>query len=104
MALGPNVVRVRILWRRANAWPPNLVFEKLFFKRKKSLKLKLHVNSAYWRDKNIYFQKKLLSEKRKKISIESISLQKEINTAMFIKLCAAEDLQVCRDVQIFREK
>ena len=49
-ARGPNVARVRILRRSANAWPPNLVFEKLFSKRKKSLKLKLRKNSDYRRD------------------------------------------------------
>ena len=31
---------VKILWHSANAWPLNLVFEKLFTKRKKSFELK----------------------------------------------------------------
>ena len=66
------------MWRSANAWPPNLVFEKLFSKQK-SFKLILRENSDYRRDEDIYFQKKfkqLLSEKCEKISIKSISLQK----------------------------
>ena len=91
--------RVRILWQ-ANAWPPDLVFEKLFSKRKKTFKLKLRENSDHRRDENIYFQKKfkqLLSKKCEKISIESISPRKKIYTAMFFKLSAAEDLQVRRE-------
>ena len=39
------VARVRILWSSANAWPPNFVFEKFFFKRKKSFTLKLGESS-----------------------------------------------------------
>ena len=96
------MARVRIFWRSANAWPPNLVFEKLFSKRKKSFKLKLRENSDYYRDEKNYFQKKfkwLFSEKCEKIPIESTNLQKKniyTYTVMFLKLCAVKDLQVCR--------
>ena len=65
--------------RSANTLPPNLAFEKLFSKQKKSFKLILRENSDYRRDDDIYFQKKfkqLLSEKCRKIFINRISLQK----------------------------
>ena len=89
------MARVRILRRSANAWLPNLVFEKLFSKRKKSLKLKLRENSDYRRDE-INLQKSSSSYRVKNVRkslLKAFVSQKEIYTAMFLKLCAAK---ICR--------
>ena len=89
------MARVRISWRSANTWPTNLVFEKLFSKRKKSLKLKLRENSNYRRDENINFQKKfkwLLSEKCEKTPIDSMSQKQKY--MQLLKLCAASLFKV----------
>ena len=106
-ARGPNVARDvifccprKILWCSANAWPPNLVLEKLFSKWKKSFKLKFRENSDYYPDMNIYFQKSLSGywvKNVKKSILKALVSKIEIYTAMFLKLFAAEDLQVCRE-------
>ena len=86
------MARVRILRHCANAWSLNLVFEKLFSKRKKSLKLKLRENSDYRRDE-IYLQKSSRSYRVKnagKSLLKAFVSQKEIYKAMFLKLCASE--------------
>ena len=108
-ARGPNVACDVIfcgprqaLRHSANAWPPNLIFEKLFSKRKKFFKLKLRENSDYRRDE-IYLQKRSSSysvKNAKKSLLKAFVSQKNIYKAMFLKLCAVEN---CRCAVVCHE-
>ena len=65
---------------------------KIVLQKKKSLKLKLRENSNYRRDE-IYLQKSSSSSREKnarKSLLKAFVSQKEIYTAMFLKLCAVE--------------
>ena len=68
---------------------------KIVLQRKKSLKLKLRENSDYRRDE-INLQKSSSSYQVKNVRkslLKAFVSQKEIYTAMFLKLCAAK---ICR--------
>ena len=64
-------------------------------KEKKSFKLKLRENSDRRRHENNHFQKNLSSycvKNARKSQLKALVTKKEIYTAIFFKLCAAEDL------------